>query len=60
MHNKVPYSKKKNFGSKKLWQIWRIALQLPKFYLPIIFSNHMSRLAMLKGWVSKFHDRYHG
>ena len=34
------------------------SITIAKVYVPIIFSNHMSRLAMLKGWVLKYHDRY--
>ena len=52
-HSRAPlivvYHIVKNFGGKKLWRIWQIALQSSQFCLPII-TTCQSGLAMLKGW----------
>ena len=37
----VLYRIVKNFGGKKVWQIWRITANSPKFLPPIFTMKHM-------------------
>ena len=39
----LPYSI--NFGGKKLWRIWQIAFNSPKFFSSIILDDHRSTLS---------------
>ena len=47
-----------NFGGKKLWRIWQITFNSPKFFSPIISDDHRSTLSNyveLEMKVSSYH-----